>query len=323
MYVGGNPIQNYDPFGGNAFSDWWTENITKPVAKASNAVADWWDGDNWTSRATKGLLYAGAGLGLGLATGGLGLAAAGALGFSGAAAVGVGAAISGTAFGLIGGTINAAHGDSFLSGFGNGFIGGAIAGALGGIGLGDVGIGGFGISLNVGGAIGGFNGLVTGLADIYSHDGLGALAFFTDSTIGLPTTAIGLGKAGIEVIGSGNFDESLSKQSNAFIFQNSAFGRSSSVGNVVGISAENRGDNAVLREELLHSWQYRRGGALSLLRLGVEQAFADNPQNRGRKTFPYFTPGTLEYEASSRAQNNIGIGRRPWELGCRGCGKFF
>jgi len=29
MYVGGNPIQNYDPFGGNAFSDWWTENITE------------------------------------------------------------------------------------------------------------------------------------------------------------------------------------------------------------------------------------------------------------------------------------------------------
>ena len=79
------------------------------------------------------------------------------------------------------------------------------------------------------------------------------------------------------------------------------------MGNVVGLS---RGHSArlntpegktVLREELLHNWQYRRGGLLSLTRLGLEQAgvYGNDPYNK---------PGTLENEAQNIADNDL----RPW-----------
>jgi len=292
-------------------------------------MIEWWDGDHWTSRLAKGATYAAAGAVLGTLTGGIGLAVAGSFGLSGLAAGAVGATVSGTIFGTISGSIEAANGGNFFAGFGSGFVGGALAGLAGsvGIGLGDYGFstGGLDFGVNLGSAIGGTNGLFAGLTDIYSHDGLGALAFFADSTIGLPTTAIGLGKSAVEVIGSGNFDEGLSKQSNAFIYQNSSFSRSSSVGNVAGITSRDRARAnylTTLREELLHTWQYREGGFLSLLRLGGEQVFANNPQSRVRGTFPYFSPGTLEFEARSRSEEVI-VGRRPWELGCRGCERFY
>ena len=49
----------------------------------------------------------------------------------------------------------------------------------------------------------------------------------------------------------------------------------------------------VLREELLHNWQYRKGGLLSLGRLILEHTV---DFVTGGRWDPYYTPGTLEYE---------------------------
>ncbi len=60
-------------------------------------------------------------------------------------------------------------------------------------------------------------------------------------------------------------------------------------------------EERLLRHELVHSWQYRRGGLLNLARLGLEQAGAYGSN-------PYDRPGTLENEAYTIAES----GRRPW-----------
>ena len=85
-------------------------------------------------------------------------------------------------------------------------------------------------------------------------------------------------------------------------------------------------DKTTLREELLHNWQYRRGGLLNLSILIHEQL-------NKKGDYPYNTPGTLEYEASTRALDGtslmhgsgyLGLGRpRPWELSCSTCGRFY
>lgn len=75
------------------------------------------------------------------------------------------------------------------------------------------------------------------------------------------------------------------------------------------------------REELLHNWQYRRGGLLSLTRLSVIERIAEatgsNPYNESHGSFGY---PYLEYQAQSAAQDGAPI---PWELQCSGCGKFY
>ena len=58
---------------------------------------------------------------------------------------------------------------------------------------------------------------------------------------------------------------------------------------------------ALLRHELVHSRQYRRGGLFNLARLGLEYLGA-----YGSK--PYDRPGTLENEADTIAES----GERPW-----------
>ncbi len=112
---------------------------------------------------------------------------------------------------------------------------------------------------------------------------------------------------------------------------NSPFSKSNSVGNVVGLKGRNI-DKTTLREELLHNWQYRRGGFLNLSILIHEQ--------RNKKgDYPYYTSGTLEHEASnlsthggdrpkyySNSEDIYYDGRNqpiPWELTCSSCGRFF
>ena len=94
------------------------------------------------------------------------------------------------------------------------------------------------------------------------------------------------------------------------------------MGNTIGLnrkitallrSGSERGKRA-LREELLHNWQYRRGGLLNLGRLAIEQIFK-------KGDYPYYTPGTLEYDA--RRQSRLSYNERPWELQCNVCDKFY
>ena len=103
------------------------------------------------------------------------------------------------------------------------------------------------------------------------------------------------------------------------------------MGNVVGVKpshAELRTAKGkeLLRHELVHNWQYRRGGLLNLGRLGLEQAgaFGNDPYDRA---------GTLEYAASTGAYDSVrvrkkdgysGFGKpRPWELSCIVCDRFY
>ena len=175
------------------------------------------------------------------------------------------------------------------------------------------------------------NAYAAGYHGIYSNDAQGSSAYFLDHTVGQGTTAIGTVAALAHLAGGGKFESKLSRGSNAFIYSNSPFSRSNSVGNVIGLS---KGDSAqlgtaegkaVLREELLHNWQYRRGRLLSLTRLVLEQIGPGNP---------YTTRGTLEYEASTRAFDGTNLEReidgysgfgkpRPWELQCSTCDRFY
>ena len=213
------------------------------------------------------------------------------------------------------GIISAANGGNFWEGFGAGLMNLSLAAVTFG--------GSFGLSI--------FNAYAGGYHGIYSRDEQGDNAFLLDHTVGQGTTAAGTIAAVVHLAGKGGkFEKDLSRGSNAFIFSNSPL-RSNSVGNVVGLSPRDSarlntpGGKAVLREELLHNWQYRRGGLLSLTRLGLEQlgAFGN----------PYTTRGTLEYDASTRALDGTNLERgdgysgfgksRPWELRCVTCGRFY
>ena len=152
--------------------------------------------------------------------------------------------------------------------------------------------------------------------------------FTLDHTIGQGTTAIGTGNFLLQQIAGAHFRKDLSRGSNSFIFTNTPF-KPSGVGNVAAV--KNADDLRTLREELLHNWQYRFGGLLNLGRLITEQIGNDG------QDFPYFTPGTLEEEASNRSRDGASIkfdrngrtyydGRnnpRPWELQCSSCNRFF
>ena len=113
----------------------------------------------------------------------------------------------------------------------------------------------------------------------------------------------------------------MSKGSNAFIFTRGKI-RSNSVGNVVSIHREDANDPRVLREELLHNWQYRRGGLLSLTRLGIIERIAEatgsNPYRERKGSFGY---RYLENQARSGAL--LPYSQRPWELRCSTCNRFY
>ena len=141
----------------------------------------------------------------------------------------------------------------------------------------------------------------------------GFQAFLLDHTVGAGTTAIGTANILVQMAGGAKFNRSLSRGSNAFILTGGKI-RSNSVGNVVSIHKKDAGNLRVLREELLHNWQYRRGGLLSLSRLIIEQVFR-------KGSYPYYTPGTLEYDA--RTKSELPHSKRPWELKCRTCDRFY
>ena len=87
------------------------------------------------------------------------------------------------------------------------------------------------------------------------------------------------------------------------------------------ISSGEKHINLLVREEFLHSWQYRRGGLLSLTRLGIieraAEATGSNPYNErnGSWGYPY-----LENQAYSAAKNGAPV---PWELQCSTCDRFY
>ncbi len=214
---------------------------------------------------------------------------------------------------LLTGIISELSGGSFEEGF---------AAGLGNLGLA---IGTFGGSILASAG----NAYAAGYHGIYSNDAQGSSAYFLDHTVGQGTTAIGTVAALAHLAGGGKFESKLSKGSNAFIYSNSPFSRSNSVGNTIGLSKRDSArlgtadGKRVLREELLHNWQYRRGGLLSLTRLVLEQIGPGNPYTRR---------GTLEYEASRRSVDGTdlersgysGLGKpRPWELQCSTCDRFY
>ena len=127
----------------------------------------------------------------------------------------------------------------------------------------------------------------------------------------------------IHLIGGGHFEKGLSKGSNAFILTNSKFRKTPgwAQGNVAGLRGSDI-NKRVLREELLHNWQYRRGGLLSLTRLGIIERIAEktgsNPYDERKGSFGY---KYLEHQAQSGA--NLPYNERPWELRCSGCDKFY
>ena len=134
------------------------------------------------------------------------------------------------------------------------------------------------------------------------------------------TTAIGTGALIADIIDGGKLESDLSRGSNTFVISGSAFSNSNgySVGNVAG-TVYKPGDsnfNRTMREELFHNWQYRYGGVLNLGRLVYEFVL-----NETGSIDTYNTPGYLEYEAKNSSQRLFE--KRPWELRCSGCSKFY
>ena len=156
------------------------------------------------------------------------------------------------------------------------------------------------------------NAYAAGYHGIYSNDAQGSSAYFLDHTVGQGTTAIGTVNMAIQAIGGARFNKKLSKGSNAFILTGGSI-KSNSIGNAISIRKGDAGKLEILRAELLHSWQYRRGGLLNLTKLIVEQINKNG-------NYPYETPGTLENQAHSAAKDGAPI---PWELRCRTCDKFY
>ncbi len=157
------------------------------------------------------------------------------------------------------------------------------------------------------------NAYAAGYHGIYSNDAQGSSAYLLDHTIGQGTTAIGTVAALAHLAEGGKFESKLSKGSNAFILTGGSI-KSNSIGNAISIHKGDAGDLQVLREELLHNWQYRRGGLLSLTKLIVEQINKNG-------NYPYETPGTLENQAYSASK--LAYDSRPWELRCSTCDKFY
>ena len=154
------------------------------------------------------------------------------------------------------------------------------------------------------------NAVAAGALGIYRGE-QGLQAFLLDHTVGQGTTAVGTVAAIVHLAGGARFEAGLSRGSNAFILSGAGKTLPSgtgglSLGNVIGVRPKSnelgtRDGKTLLRHELVHNWQYRRGGLLNLTRLGLEQAgvYGSNPYNR---------PGTLEYNAKNIADRGL----RPW-----------
>ncbi len=146
----------------------------------------------------------------------------------------------------------------------------------------------------------------------------GLQAFLLDHTVGQGTTAVGTVAAIVHLAGGARFEAGLSRGSNAFILSGAGKTLPSgtgglSLGNVIGVKLKSSqlrtiSGKELLRHELVHNWQYRRGGLLSLGRLGLEQA---GRAITGGRWDPYNRPGNLEYEATNIARKGL----RPWYFG--------
>ena len=161
------------------------------------------------------------------------------------------------------------------------------------------------------------NAVAAGALGIYRGE-QGLQAFLLDHTVGQGTTAVGTVVAIVHLAGGARFEAGLSRGSNAFIYSGArktvpSNARGLSLGNVIGVKLKSSqlrtiSGKELLRHELVHNWQYRRGGLLSLGRLGLEQAGRAITDGRWD---PYDRPGNLEYEARNIADKGL----RPWYFG--------
>ncbi len=180
--------------------------------------------------------------------------------------------IAGAVAGAIGGFQAGYKKGGFWGGLGCG-----ILGAIGGSAIATLGV----VIAGLGGTfIGGINGALGGYNGIYNQNLSGTLAFVLDSTLGLPTTALGIGYMGYLTARGNRIDADLSKGNNAFVFNgvgNSIKAPGMSIGNVIGIKDKIDSENVssdelkMLRHELSHSWQYRMYGPISSVKLVQEQ----------------------------------------------------
>ena len=158
------------------------------------------------------------------------------------------------------------------------------------------------------------NAVAAGALGIYRGE-QGLQAFLLDHTVGQGTTAIGTVAALVHLAGGARFEAGLSRGSNAFIYSGArktvpSNARGLSLGNVIGVKLKSSQlrtsfGKRLLRHELVHNWQYRRGGLFSLSRLGYEQIRRAATDGRWD---PYNRPGNLEYEARIIANKGL----RPW-----------
>ena len=209
-------------------------------------------------------------------------------------------------YGLIGGIAAAIRGKNFFKGFGNGLLSGLMNWGLS--------VATFGVSMTLSAV----NAYAAGVNNIYGRDIQGIHAFLTDHTTGAGTTAIGTTAMLADLAAGAHFEKGMSRGSGSFVVSGSKISKTGgiSLGNMAAskYDRDHPDFKVTIREEILHNWQYRRGGLLNLGRLGLEQV-------NKKGNYPYHTPGTLEYEARSRSE--LSYSERPWELSCSICGRFY
>jgi RHS repeat-associated protein len=188
------------------------------------------------------------------------------------AAVGIGAAV-GFAAGFIGGTVYGLTqgenlGQSMLRGLEAGLLGvagGALGAATGGAVFGLLGFSAT-AGAAIGGAFGALNGYISGAKQNYRwSDGSGFAAFLSDSTWGLPGTALGVMVHFVNwtLYGGGNYSEEASHRSNHHVYDGGFAIKSDyafTQGNVISNLQGDRGD--LYRHEQLHVTQSRVFGPI-------------------------------------------------------------
>jgi RHS repeat-associated protein len=190
------------------------------------------------------------------------------------AAVAIGAAV-GFATGFVGGTVygltqGESLGQSMLRGLEAGLLG--VAGGVLGAATGGTVFGLLGFPVTAGAALGGFfgamNGYISGATQTYRwSDGTGFAAFLADSTWGLVGTSLGvlIHFANWTFHGGGNYNESLSRRSNAHVYDGGFAVKSDyamTQGNVISnLQGHGRGSD-LYRHEKLHVMQSRVFGPI-------------------------------------------------------------